>query len=518
MRALGHIAGALLFVAVWAPAAHAQYDAHWVTGRDNSGVLIDFRQTPPKLSCGAGLTALEGSATWSDALTGDLLLFSNGIEVRTPSGLLTNGGGLSGNSTATETTLFAPVPGTNAQRLFVFVNSGSKVYYSIIDIPSSTVLAAHKNVLVASDTGEGMGAVAHANGDDFWLVVANMGSDTLDSYRVSGDPAGATAVPFPAMPTVSTPLPALQSMAAGSRLSVVFSRDTKRLVLPLESSDIWLLAFDNATGTPSTPTKIFDGKGYSAAFSPDGEMVYFCSGGGKNGYSADLQQHDIVNKTTTALTTTGGWGGVALGPDDRIYVTGNAKTALTVVDNPNVGGSTNVSTLPLPAPCTGGYNLSKQIDLAGTKLVPCVDDGSGVRDTGCTAQTPVCKGSGLSAACVQCEDDNATPGGADFGCLGECDPATNTCKPLSPDAGVDSGAGDGGVDSGEDGGAADMGSDSAVDAQVFADGGAPDISTDSGQTAADGGCCDVAGGNRDGALMLVMLLGLALLLRRPRRR
>ena len=411
--------------------AQAQYDAHWVTGNNGNGTIVDFRTAPPTMSCGADMASYEGSATWSDALTGDLLVYSNGIEVRSPDGPLQNGTGLLGNYTATETALFVPVPGSNAQRLFVFSNNTRAVFYSLIDIPSSTVLGDYKNVSVAENTGEGMGAIAHENGVDFWLVVANTETDALDAYLVTGDPAAASdPVAFPSTPTTSTPLELLHAMVAKDRISVVFSPDSQKVVLPIQNNiGVWVLDFDNSSGQASSPRRVYDGTGYSAAFSPDSKMVYFAAAPGAHGYSAYVQQYNLSTEELTQLTSDSGWGGVALAPDGKIYATGSGKRAFTVIADPNVGGVDNVSTLAMPAPCQGGFNLSKQISLAGTTLIPCRDAGVGVQDIGCRAQAPVCEGSGLSASCVACEDNHSGET-IDFGCstgAPQCEPTSLLC-------------------------------------------------------------------------------------------
>ena len=50
---------------------------HMYTG----SAVIDLDTVPPTVLCPVGLTAFEGTSTWSDPITGDLRFFTDGISV-----------------------------------------------------------------------------------------------------------------------------------------------------------------------------------------------------------------------------------------------------------------------------------------------------------------------------------------------------------------------------------------------------------------------------------------------------
>lgn len=320
------------------------FEANWYAGN----FFLDFRGAEPVVTCPAVIEAFEGSSTWSHPTTGELQYYTNGISVRNAAGveIISDAGG---DPTATETGVFIPVPGSTDE-MFVFANDTTKVFATRISTTSDSVLAS--TVEVATGTGEAIGGIEDGT-VGFWLVLFN-GSKLDARHIVNSTVVGVTPV--------QSDLPL--TVAPSSRGTIRFNRAGTRIAIATESpAGSWWADFDRATGlVTSAWTQVHTAQGYSLEFSPDGNMLYvpFSSTGGFAWQADRLRQHDVLTGANLDLTVQAS--GIALGFDDRMYFAPYNISALSAINNPNVGGAENIvaSAVDLGA-CVVKFNLSKTI-------------------------------------------------------------------------------------------------------------------------------------------------------------
>jgi uncharacterized protein (TIGR03382 family) len=391
------------------PAAQGQgYDSHMHTGN----AVLDLTTDPATVICPVGLTAFEGTSTWSDPVTGSLRFFTDGISIYDAStGLPVSGGSssLGGTATATQTSFLAPVPGTLNEQLYIFSNDTDNVLYSVLDDSGPAPVMAVTAQLLVTDTGEAVSGLDDGEGG-FWLVVWNERGATLDSYRVTDEGIGLTPA--------SSPLP--WTNLSASRGTIVFTRTGDRVAVTTEDGAglVWA-DFDRPSGLVTSPwTQVHTRQGYSVAWSPDGSQLYYVSSPSTWGWSGSLYQFDTA---TGAETNLGGSGlsGVMLGSDNTLWICGYGDTVLGQVVDPDVGGAANTDLAAVSLEgCVAGYNLSNQVAL---NEVLCLDeDGDGYLAMRCNG--------------TDCNDDdpNTYPGAPEL-----CDGIDNDCDLELPEEELD---------------------------------------------------------------------------------
>jgi hypothetical protein len=327
----------------------------WYSGAAKNKFLIDFSGGFPNVICGGAVdqgTGTEGSANFTDPVSGQLKLYTDGIKIFNgkTNRVLENGANMGGHASAGEAAMIVPVPGANPDLFYIFTNTTTSVYYSIADLskgPNGTVTILKQ--LLASNTGEAIGVVPHANGDDFWVLVFNTAAK-VDAYRV--DSSGIARLP------VSSNTGFSGAAAVGS---ITHSPDYNTLSLGWGNARIVTANIDRATGILSNMLIRATGAvGYASAFSPDATKLYYANGA--QGYSGTPWQLDLNTSKLTQLSTTGGFGGPKLALDGKIYWTRYNQGMLSVVENPNATGTEanfSLNALSLNG-CTGSYNLPNQ--------------------------------------------------------------------------------------------------------------------------------------------------------------
>ncbi|WP_200831847.1 thrombospondin type 3 repeat-containing protein, partial [Aquimarina sp. AU474] len=379
--------------------------AHWWNGR---GYLVDFRTATPTVTCGLPTDgAFEATATWSDPGTGDLVFYVDDGTVRDEAGVLyTNGSGINTNGTRTQMASVMPVPGTNAEQIYIIHANGrdedrdGTAYYSIVDIPSKTVISSNNLLLdnnseaiYGTNNGSGCGAWLAAISNDDTLCTTNC-AGTLNLWEVDADNPLTLARGNNADLTI--PLP--QNLPrSGERGSIRFSPQNDRIALAIEGGfgtidgGVWYADWDSSTGTVGAWTKVPISfgvntvTGYSVEFSPDGSRLFFghrlaTFDNQYVGWSSPIYVHQLGDNFSTALTGIG-YSGVQLGPDDKLYITASGLTTLLFLNNPDTvttAGSASFGTIAIPGGCTQGFNFSQQIVFFGSCLSD--TDGDGILD------------------------------------------------------------------------------------------------------------------------------------------
>lgn len=319
-------------------ATHKKADI-WYFG-DKAG--LDFSGGNPEPLTNGVLQSFEGSAVATSA-AGQLLFYTNGGSTpyqgaiwnrnhqMMPNGNLTGAGGC---NSSIQSSLILPLPNSGS-RHYLFttdcMENGATggLRYNIIDMNLDGGLGdvAVKGRKLADAVDESLTAIQHANGKDWWVVSHKMHTDSFYVYHLTEN--GITGL-------VKNKIGNTTPDYAGA---LVASPDGEKLVHAGQSFTS-LFKFDKATGKISEHVDLGTA-GYTAAFSPNCNMLYVGDGVGKNIFQFTLAAEDIAGtKFHVGTIDATGVGGMQLGPDGKIYIARFlSSNALSVIADPNRRGS-----------------------------------------------------------------------------------------------------------------------------------------------------------------------------------
>ena len=218
---------------------------------------------------------------------------------------------------------FFHIPGVQLGQFYCHKN----ILHTVVDISANngqgTTL--FKNQVVVNDTMhyDGMHAVKHANGRDWWIIGAKWNSNKYHIMLL--DPSGISAK----AQSIGDPTMCETDWASGQ---IVFSPDGSKMARYNPCDDVRLFDFDRCTGELSNPVHfpVFDSADSlsplgGVAFSADSRYLYVASI--KPLYQYDLQAQDIdASRQTVAVSNylecplLSTFGYMELGPDGRLYV------------------------------------------------------------------------------------------------------------------------------------------------------------------------------------------------------
>ncbi|MCG8331784.1 MAG: T9SS type A sorting domain-containing protein [Chitinophagales bacterium] len=290
---------------------------------------INFIDSLPVASTNGQLESIEGSAVIADT-SGQLLYYTNGEQLwNRAHNLAYNGNGLMGNQSYIQTALFIPMPG-KSERYYLFTAGMSGLHYSIIDNTLDGGLGGipenEKNILLNSSQGEGLSAVQHCNGRDYWLVNRIFEGSTAYIQVYLIDEIGLTPVTTYQLPPETID---------NNRCHFTFSMDASLLAYSSFDSNVIIYEFYPSHGGLNPiieiPVTNIGQLTYSTAFSPDHSKLYTTGWG--NGVSY-LEQYNLEEENVWASRTTlhtvdysngspngfGFLGRLQLGPDQNIYM------------------------------------------------------------------------------------------------------------------------------------------------------------------------------------------------------
>jgi hypothetical protein len=330
----------LLFVPV---TSQGQNEANFWYFGGNAG--MDFNGGPPVALTNGAMNTVEGCAAISDGTTGGLLFYTDGVTVYNRLHVaMTNGTGLMGNSSSTQSCIIVPQPG-NANLYYVFtvddIAGPNGMRYSIVDMSLNSGfgdVTGTKNVLMLSVCTEKLTTACHSNGDDYWVITHGWNSSDFYAWQISSAGLNAT-------PVVSTSGAYHGTSSFNTLGELEVSPDATRIALCSWYGTInQVFDFNAATGVVSNPiTLTATGEDYGCAFSPDGTKVYYVSCCASPN---DVVQFDLsagtpaqINASRTILANSGSTRGHAqIGPDGKVYISRYFNTSLAVINNPNAAG------------------------------------------------------------------------------------------------------------------------------------------------------------------------------------
>lgn len=341
----------------------------------------------------------EGTSSIADA-SGNLLFYTEGVNVYNRNHVvMTNGMGLLGNISSTQSAVIVPCPANPTRFYYVFCappeeasaspggssTSGDGITYSIVDMNASAGLGSvtTKNVRVTpagENATEGLTAVPNLAGDGFWLIGHRAGDKPTTTpaynkfyiYGVTTAGINATTGVITAFNNQSANagtgiagvVPGTLPSGSGNGQVIIKSNSCfNKLAMTFfaKNSLVEIYNFNNSTGAISLAnsiTNVINSEVYGVEFSPNGDYLYVTV----LETNHRLYQFDIssgVNATIngaaarTQWTPTGSaslrWGQLQLGPDGKIYMAhhvnwdvigaGAPHASIGVINNPNVGGT-----------------------------------------------------------------------------------------------------------------------------------------------------------------------------------
>lgn len=314
---------------------------------------------------------MEGSNTVMCDRHGNLLFYSNGCEiVNAKAEIMLNGDGINPGLVETEYcikgnsgspiiqgVIALPAPGSDSlyyvfsldlllpyqDSLEYFALAPEHVYYHVVDMTQDSGYGAVtlKNQVAVNDTFArgGLQAVRHANGKDWWLIVAKSHSNCY--FIVPVTEAGV-------QPPIKQCIGHVWN-DFDSETQVTFTPDGKKYIRFNGWNGLNIFDFDAASGALSNPLVInFPNDTIrsviGAAVSPNSRYLYTCTG--KYVYQHDLQASDIAASRIKIATFDGYQNPfptifylAALAPNGKIYISNFSSTYnLHVINKPNCGG------------------------------------------------------------------------------------------------------------------------------------------------------------------------------------
>lgn len=311
------------------------------------------------------LNTQEGCSGYSDPHTGQLLFYCTGDTVWNKNNIpMSNGFGLGGHYSSTQSSLVVPRPGSTTQFYIFTVGSWGGMQstlspgsfnLNLVDMTLNGGLGdvSIKNQVVLSPVCEKLTATLDCNGVDYWVVVHKFNSDKFYSYLL-------TAAGLSASPVISTIGILHADSTVGNGFEAIgymkISPDGKKLALACYANarTVEIFDFNNTTGainneildTTWTNYAGFSGL-YGVAFSQDNSKLYVSSidsislpnqvfqydlTAGSN--AAILASRIVINTSTSQY-----YGALQLAPNGKIYLAKAGSAYLDVINNPDNAGA-----------------------------------------------------------------------------------------------------------------------------------------------------------------------------------
>ncbi|MEQ9187167.1 MAG: gliding motility-associated C-terminal domain-containing protein [Cryomorphaceae bacterium] len=300
----------------------------WYFGQ---GAGVHFESTGPVADTNGQIYTFEGCASISDA-AGDLLFYTDGSTVwNRLHQVMPNGTGLLGNASSSQSAIIVPRPGvpTDYYIITVPVSGPTGMRYTLVDLTLEAGLGdvdtTEKNILLTLNAGENVCALAHGNGNGYWVATHIRYSDTVKAFEISGSGVNTS----PVVSTTGDSIEAFVGCIKASPNSKYIGLAKQTFGFSFPSGRISLMKFNNNTGAVednimwSSP---FVTGPYGVEFSPNNDVLYI-----SDGWGAQLNavvQYDISNFDSLSIVTSEylvvdsvAFGQIQLGPDERIYLT-----------------------------------------------------------------------------------------------------------------------------------------------------------------------------------------------------
>lgn len=352
---------------------------------------INFNSNPPTALTDGKIASIEGAATMSDANSGELLFYTNGIVVWDKNhNSMPGSNAMLGDCSSTQGALIVPNPASK-DKYYIFTSNGSTgghkgYYYSEVDLSMrgglGDIISSTKNTplfngpcleslnpfqptyKVSHEALSGtVKQIANCQKDaEYWVVIPScMG--TYNAYKITT--AGIEA------PIVSV----FPSDTYNSSGASVFSSDGKKYAIVERTglsgsiSKTRIFDFDLVSGQLSNVQDISSSY-YGIEFSPNNRFLYVVENSNRL-YQFDLNEPD-PNKSKIQIGTSVNMFSMVLGIDTKIYVANPGFSTLAVINKPDSLGlscdfQANGFSLGLKK---SRYGLQNIVPLAPAKVWP----------------------------------------------------------------------------------------------------------------------------------------------------
>lgn len=339
----------LLFVFVFAffSESNAQGEANiWYFG-EYAG--LDFNSGSPVALTDGRLFSFEGCATQSDA-NGNLLFYTNGTTVWNRNhDTLSNGAGLKGEISSTQSSLILPKPGS-PNKYYIFTTTQAQrvnnwvFCYSEVDMSLDGGLGgitSLKNVQLFEPISEKITAVKHANNQDIWVITHDKFSNKYLTYAITNTGVNSTPLIFNGGTADTGSGEGFPSPTWGYLKASPDGNTLASAIMLMNKVDI--LNFNKTTGQISLRYTIDQIENpYGVEFSPSGQLLYVTSL-----YPLSMKQYDLTLATASAVVSnvydipslnSAAPCALQLGPDEKIYVCSSGDTSVACIQNPDQQG------------------------------------------------------------------------------------------------------------------------------------------------------------------------------------
>ena len=326
----------------------SQNEANWWYFGYKCG--IDFNQTPPVAHNNGGLNTLEGCSGFSNKTTGALMLYTDGQSVWDRNhNVMTNGTGLLGSQSSSQSGLVIPQPGSTTKFWLFTVptNTRTGLRYSEIDMSLRSglgdVVSTRKNDTLGNfNVSDRLTAVQHRNGRDYWVFVQDdvnwdIVAFLITSTGVSHNPVRSSVTRPTGVTGTAGHLGCMKSSPDGSKFATATFRH----------SFVGLFNLNNATGRLSGQITIHNPSylrfaPYGVEFSPNSNVLYV---DGQHVYQynvSTMTSTNVINSEIKIDSSKSVWGQLQLAPDLKIYQSRMSSTHLGRINDPdNLGHACN---------------------------------------------------------------------------------------------------------------------------------------------------------------------------------
>ncbi|HEY9177197.1 MAG TPA: hypothetical protein VIN07_05880, partial [Flavipsychrobacter sp.] len=299
---------------------------------------LSFNTNPPT-SFGTNMYTYEGCATMSNRHTGDLMFYTNGIDIWDKTHNIMPNGQDIGNErlskgTSTQGVVIVPfVNDTNKYYLFTLsTRPGRTLRYSVVDMSLNgglgDIVGGQKATAIDSGFAEGMTVVPTCNG--YWVIVLIDFTTDFYAYRVTKNGVNSTPVVSKIKyDNLAVELYAnLRAAPNGKKIALASPNNSSRV--PKYKPFISLQNFDNSTGVLSNGIVIDSGEYTmqynSCEFSPNSVFLYATTYGLNRDtpwilqYNVSLNTAPLIKASRKVIAKIGASSGIQLGADNDIYI------------------------------------------------------------------------------------------------------------------------------------------------------------------------------------------------------
>ncbi|MGV3599342.1 MAG: gliding motility-associated C-terminal domain-containing protein [Bacteroidota bacterium] len=314
--------------------AQRQYE-NWYFGT-NTAFNFNAGTAPVEVANASQITGVV-STTISDAATGQLLFYTDGITVWNRNNtVMDNGSSILSTPVCSHVTS-CPNP-VKAGQHYVFMHNNGQLRYALIDMTENGGLGKviSTDNLLAPAIANKFAIARHGTTDSYWLITfrGSNGNDTFECYPITNAGIQAPVRSIMGFHNGITTLGDLVTNRSGDKIFISFNSPT--------TAAINQYSFSKTCGTVGTPRNLPIGTGWnnakSIAFSPSNLQMYAIFGQSQGRvvqYSgADFQSSQEIANSVQAYND------IKLGPDGKIYITknvaGNPSGSIDVIEKPDL--------------------------------------------------------------------------------------------------------------------------------------------------------------------------------------